>query len=473
MSFYNGQDKLDNTRDVSAQFNIPSGFSGGTFNMDTKDLTNWGNRGFSIKWSRNWNSKLYSNAVLAYSNYFSKRDNYSTNQRTESDSVVTSTNGFIEDNDVRDFTFRLDNEYKISQNNKLEFGTQITYNDIKYNFVLNDTMNILDREDTGTQYAMYLQDKINLFNKVSLICGLRSTYFNVSERVYLEPRFSFSYKISDYLKLKGAWGKYYQFSNRIVRESVLEGSKDFWLLAGGERIPVSSATHYIGGISYETPVFLIDVEALRKDMDGLSEFTMRYSGPRMFGGPGTGGNNNEVFYEGTGITQGIEFLLQKKSGLYTGWIGYTICQVEHTFPDLNNGETFPALHDQTHEFKLVNSYTYRNWIFGGTFIYATGKPYTAPVGGYELTMLDGSTIDYVHVGEKNGFRLPAYHRMDLSATYKFELGQTNVSLGLSLFNVYGRKNVWYKEFEIEENQLFITDMNYLGFTPTIFFGLKF
>jgi len=80
-------------------------------------------------------------------------------------------------------------------------------------------------------------------------------------------------------------------------------------------------------------------------------------------------------------------------------VGYTLSEVEHTFPELSD-TPFPALHDQTHEFKLVTNYKVGRWDLAGTWVYGTGKPYTAPIGGYEITLLDGSTNSYVSVGEK-------------------------------------------------------------------------
>ena len=88
-------------------------------------------------------------------------------------------------------------------------------------------------------------------------------------------------------------------------------------------------------------------------------------------------------------------------------------------------------------------------------------------------MLDGTLMDYIHVGDKNVFRLPAYHRLDLSVTYRFTIGQTKSSLGVSFFNVYGRDNVWYREFDVEDNEIIIMDVNTLGFTPNVFFSIKF
>jgi hypothetical protein len=136
---------------------------------------------------------------------------------------------------------------------------------------------------------------------------------------YYEPRIAISYQLVKGLKLKSAWGNYYQLCSRVIREDVLEGSKDFWLLADGSTIPVSSSMHYILGMSYEIGNFLFDVEAYYKTLDGLVEYSLRTTNSfRIIS------TQEEYFYKGDGYAKGIEFLVQKKYGLNTGWIAYTL-----------------------------------------------------------------------------------------------------------------------------------------------------
>ncbi len=125
--------------------------------------------------------------------------------------------------------------------------------------------------------------------------------------MYYEPRFSATYTLTDQLTLKGATGKFYQFTNRVIKEDILAGSRDFWVLSNGSTIPVSSALHYIAGISYETNRFLFDVEAYYKKLDNLSEYSQRQTGRR----PGSAGTLEEHFYDRTGYAKGVEFLMQK------------------------------------------------------------------------------------------------------------------------------------------------------------------
>ncbi len=89
-----------------------------------------------------------------------------------------------------------------------------------------------------------------------------------------------------------------------------------------------------------------------------------------------------------------------------------------------------------------------------------------------VELLDGNTTDHFAVSNKNEFRLPDYHRLDLAINYHFDrIFGGKSSLGLSVFNVYGRKNVWYKEFEVVDNTILETDVNLLGFTPSLFGSL--
>ena len=471
LSFYNGQDDLDNSRITdNSSFTGGPGRGGGNANFnfqnDNTDITEWGNWGASLKYARKWSDRFYTNANVSYSNYFSERDRRNEIEITRNDTITNRVTGNFENNDLKDITLKIDNEWNINQTNKVEFGLQTTYNDIAYEFTQNDTIGLIDRKDQGLTSSFYVQNKHTFSDKLILTGGLRTTYYNVNDKLYLEPRASVTYLLSDRIKLKGAWGKYNQQATRIVREDIQQGSRDFWLLADDDRVPVSAAEHFIGGISYETPSFLFDVEAYYKKLDGLSEFTTRLTPS------GRGANRTlefeELFFIGTGVAKGLEFLLQKKVGKFTGWVGYTLGEVEYDF-EVFGDEPFFANQDQTHELKIVGSYKWKKWNFSSTFIYATGKPYTAPTVFYELTYLDGTTADYFEVSDKNALRLPAYHRFDFSATRDMKFGESNASLGLSFFNIYNRNNVWFKEYEVIEGELLETNVSLLNFTPSFFF----
>jgi len=464
VSVYNGEDNLDSSRENQNTFG--SGTEERTINSDIEDLLNWGNWGSSVRWARQWSDKLYTNVVGAYSNYFSQRKRINDISIQLADSTNTNKSGLVEDNNLKDFTLRIHNEYKVNSKHSLEFGGQLTMNEVDYNYSLNDSITVIDQKDKGLLKTAYLQDKWSPTEKLNIVGGIRATHFDVTDQIYYEPRLSVSYKVNDKVKFKGAWGKYYQFVNRIVREDVTQGSRDFWLLANKENSPISFSQHFILGTSYEVDDWLFDVEFFEKEMTGLTEFSLRFQSAL-----GTD-PNDQLFFEGTGISRGVDFLIQKKVGKYTGWLGYTLSEVVHTFPDLSNNP-FYSLNDQRHEFKIVNVLKAGRWDLGATWVYGSGKPYTAPNGIYTITLLDGTETEYVSIGEKNGLRIDPYHRLDLSATYNFNISSGKGEMGLSVFNLYNKTNTWYNEFEVVDNQVTETNVNYIGFTPSLFFNVSF
>ncbi len=473
ISFYSGKDNLfedaENTREIEGRTTGNNVIAGRTIiNAQTED-TDWGNLGTSFKWSRQWNPRFYSNLMGAYSHYFSNylQTGNSETYNTESDTLMNSSiTSSLEDNNVNDFTLRLDNEWQVSNNHHIGFGLNITQTNITYDFIRDDTLSILNRNDNSLLSTIYAQDKWKISPKLDINVGLRTNYYDVSDKIYIEPRLSLKYKLSENITIKGASGKYNQFVNRIINENVTEGSRDFWLIADNDLVQVQSSWHYIIGGSIENNMYLLDVEAYYKTLSGLSEFSLRYQ------------RNNialdQLFFAGEGYSKGIEFLLQKKQGEFTGWLSYTLSKVEHEFDGLNEGNSFPALHDQTHEFKIVANWEpHPKWRFSATWVYGSGKPYTSPESQYQIDLLDGRQFSYISVGEKNGERLPAYHRMDVAAHYLIKLGKVNMDAAFSIFNLYNRTNIWYREFDLSELPMLVNDVTYLGVTPNISFNFNF
>jgi hypothetical protein len=461
LSFYHGKDILDN----SNEFSFSRG--GSSLSGGSTDLTDWGNWGSSLKWSRRWTDHWYTHVLGSYSNYFSNRDMHRESNFSRDGQTNMGNMGILESNDLGDFSVKGWTEWKTGKNNQLEFGLEGSHYQIDYSNSRNDTIHILDEHSQANLATGFVQDRLTLFDRLTLVPGIRTSFYNRTNKLYVEPRVTLNYGITDKIKLKAAWGLYNQYANRIIRDDLESGSRDFWLLADGDTLPVGRSKHYIAGLSWENKDLVFSAEAFYKKMDGLTEYAVQFvPSYRDI-------NFNEFFYKGSGVSKGIEFLAQKKSGNYNGWISYTLQQVHYQF-DTYGSNPFPASQDITNEFKVINLYTFRNWNFSAVWIYGTGKPYTAPLGAYEIIMPDGTSKSYISIGPKNSFRLPDYHRMDVSAQYNFKLGNMGTAtFGLSVFNLYNRKNVWYKQFSVIEGQLVETNVELLGITPNLFFSFKF
>ncbi|MCK9203415.1 MAG: TonB-dependent receptor [Bacteroidales bacterium] len=466
LSFYNGTDKLDNGNSMGSQ----GGGGGFNFSMDNSDLTRYGNLGSCLRWSRNWGTRFYSNSLISFSNYYSSRDRTSSGTHSGGEGGPGRFNsGISEDNNLFDLTFKSDLSYTINNKHQLGFGVYFTDYIIAYNFGETDTSIVLSKKDNGVLTGVYLQDRIKLADaKLTITPGIRASYFSPSGKVYPEPRIAAAYNITKNIKLIAETGKFYQFANRVVREDILTGSRDFWILSDGDTIPVSSAWHYIAGISYENKNFLASIEGYYKAINGVTEYSLRFKPTRE------GATYSESFFNGTGYADGIEFLIQKKTGALTGWVSYTLSQAKNKI-SVYGENYFPASQDVTHEFKFVSMYDYKNWSFSLTWLFASGRPYTAPDGAYTVNLLNGTEQTYIDFGSKNSSRLPAYHRLDISVNYHFkkqDTGREWGNIGLSIFNVYNRRNIWYREYQIIDGNIIETDKLFLGLTPNLTLMLK-
>ena len=214
LSFYSSRDYLDKSRELNLQGGgFRTTFGGQEFESRIdENQTDWGNIGGSFKWGHQWSSRSFSNLLIANSIYAS---NYERDLSIGGANVVgvdTSTGAarglgsFAQDefNTVRDLTFRLDNQWQLSENHKLEFGTFIAQIETDYEATVRDTINILDIQSRSRSTALYAQDQWQIGPRINVTLGLRSTYYDQTDAFYHAPRFSFGWHLTDRLKLKGA-----------------------------------------------------------------------------------------------------------------------------------------------------------------------------------------------------------------------------------------------------------------------------
>jgi ferric enterobactin receptor len=480
LSLYCGRDNLGQSQDLNGSTfeyrGVESLFDDPNASLRTEQYTKWGNFGMSGKWSRKFHDRFYSHLLVSHSSYFSKYDmdrNFNTNSALDSLNYISgASTSSMEDNKLDDLSVNLDNEWHLSNSHDLKLGLGVSRYNVHYYSTLDDTTTLLWRETKASQGSFYLQDLWKMSPDVEITMGLRGTYYGKTGSIYPEPRLSCIYTMTENISFKGAWGHYHQFINRITNENVLEGSRDFWILAD-ENLEPGFAEHWIAGVSFENNEYLLDIEGYYKDLDKLVEYSRRagYRWGLNQVNPNVGLIMESGFFQGTGYAGGVDILAQKKRGRLSGWIGYSLGKVQYEFPDLNNGEPYPAPHDRTHEVNIVGKLSLKNWDLSATLVYASGKAYTVPESQYYLEFKDGSTKSYFHISDKNSYRLPDYHRLDLSISRNFETQSTTYVLGFSVFNVYNNTNIWYRQFNVKTVPVAVTDVKMLGFTPTVYFQL--
>ena len=176
---------------------------------------------------------------------------------------------------------------------------------------------------------------------------------------------------------------------------------------------------------------------------------------------------------GRGWSYGAEFLIRKRKGSFTGWIGYTLARTERQFDGVDNGVVYPSRYDRTHDISVVASYTISERLtVAATWVYNTGNAVTFPSGKYEF---GGETINFYT--ERNGYRMPAYHRGDLSLTLDGKKrDKFNSSWNLSIYNIYNRMNAYSISFRDSETAPGTTEavqLSLFGIIPAITWNFKF
>jgi hypothetical protein len=477
VSAYAGRDFIDNSRSLQLPEMLRTRLAAlgreVPDNLELRDERTWMNRGLGASWQHVWGKDIHSRLLVGESQFDDEND--------RAMGAGSSGAGNAEDNDVDDLTARFEWHVPLRWNHAIDFGASTTSNHIRYDFATNsDTRAIggtgarptinaqLNRDESATQTSLYLQERSTLFKRVTVSPGLRATRYSRTGESYIEPRLTASALLTNQLTLKGAWGLQHQFANRVTREDVASGNRAFWTLSDGEQIPVARSRHAAAGFSFDTRGFLVDVEVFEKELEGLSQLV-----PRLIPVLQVATDLSSSFHTGEGTARGLEFLLQKKVGRHTGWVGYTYGRVLHTFATLQP-DSFPAGHDQTHELKVVDTARFGRWTVSGTWIYATGQPYTAPSGVETTELGNGFAFDRLVLGSRNGARLPHYHRLDLAVNHDFQVGErVKLRVGASLFNVYDRSNVWYKEFQVVQGDVLENDILLMGRTLNAFANVVF
>lgn len=176
---------------------------------------------------------------------------------------------------------------------------------------------------------------------------------------------------------------------------------------------------------------------------------------------------------GKGRAYGLEFFLKKKYGKFTGWVSYTLSRSERRIDGINDDSWYPVRQDRTHDIAIVAMYDLgKKWSFAATWIYNTGNAVTFPSGKYYV---DGQ-VQFLYT-ERNGYRMPAYHRMDIGATWQRKKSEKfESSWNFSIYNVYARENAYaitFRESETDPNKTEAVRIALFKIIPSVTYNFRF
>ena len=292
---------------------------------------------------------------------------------------------------------------------------------------------------------------------------MRFEYQDLSKQSGFGPRFNARYTIDEASSLKFATGLYYQFLMAVPAGTDNGFSPfDIWVPINEKMDRSKSYDVVLGYESRRIEDVTISVESYYKVFRDVLNFKNEISYSK---------DVSTLFYVGNGRAFGAEFFLQKKIGDLTGIIGYALAWTYRKYPGLNNGDEFQPKFDRRHDVSLALNYQLsEKWKLGAVFTYATGQAYTDGVGRYQIDIND-RPYDITLPGKLFNRRLSPYHRADLSITKRATLLGLHGSWYFQIYNIYNRRNVWFKQFDNSKNPPDITDVKLLPIIPT--FGLDF
>ncbi len=437
LSAYWGRDLLDFALDPDAEtyFNI-----------------RWGNRAVSGRWKRVFTPTLFGRFTAFYSEY-------------KSDIALSFFETPIDfGNQVRDVSFKADIDYFAGSNHTIKSGLQLSH----YAFDFASSFNRQQQFDLNTNpllLSAYAQDDWQMTPLTDLRIGLRSSYFSEGARAVLEPRFSLSQVLQPGWRFKLAGGLYHQYLQLVTSEGFSGG--DFWVPLD-ESVTPGRSWQLVTGLEWEpSQRYRLSAEAYYTDLDNL----VLLDNDSVADSDQT--RSIDVFKtDGSGYATGLELFLEKRTGRLRGWLGYTLGWTRRTFPEINEGRTFPPKYDRRHDASFTATYRLGKWIASTSFVYGTGQAFTPAAARYQLRdPATGIFEDRALPAERNSGRLLPYHRIDAGLRRSFALWSRDAEAFVQIFNVYSRRNEWFVQYNTEDLATEPEVVKMLPVIPT--FGLNF
>ncbi|MCW1962610.1 TonB-dependent receptor [Chryseobacterium viscerum] len=450
---------------------------GDTFNTD------WGNTTATLRWNSIISSKLFSNTSFIYSNYDYKIS-------LKNDDTVFDLNSKIRDwNLKQDFTWFAGNKHSV------RFGLQSIYHTLTPSSASGTTVSSFPRNPRYSwENAVYINDDFKATEKLTINYGVRLAMFSVlggdtfntyengvltdSEflekgkfgKTYVnpEPRISANYRINEVSSVKGGYSRNTQ-NLHLLSNSNSGNPTDQWIGSSYTVKPEIADQISVGySRNFNNNNYELNAEVYYKSMKNQIDFK---NGAQIGFDAGSDVESELLF--GKGRAYGLELIAKKKSGKLTGWISYTLSKTERKINGINNNEWYNARMDKTHDLSIVATYQLNpKWSFSGLFVYSTGNAVTFPTGKYEL---NGQTI--FQYSNRNADRMPAYHRMDLSATYEpVSNKRFRGSWTFGIYNLYGRENAYTINFEDNPDRPGTTramQTSLFRWVPNITYNFKF
>jgi len=462
---------------------------------------NWGNKTGTFRWNHLFSDKLFSNLTLYYSDY-----DYQISFGED------SFDRFDWDARIINYSAKPEFTWFLNPQNLVKFGGQF----IIYEFEPGNAVGVSEgiasdislSEKYALESALFIENEQELSNRLTLNYGLRWSYFNYtgkgdaytfgsgelgrrkpiesvegfdqweSIQTYnnFEPRLSAKFQLNNSSSIKASYNRMAQYI-QLVSNTTASTPIDIWTPATNNVKPLVAdqvALGYFKNISNNTYEFSSEIyyKTVQNTVDYID-------GADLLLNPAIEGD----LIEGSNRAYGLELMLQKTKGDFTGWLSYTLARTENKIEGTNAGDWYPTRFDQTHNLSLTSFYKLNDtWSLSANFAYITGTPTTFPTSRY---WQQGYLVPHNANDTRNNVRIPAYHRLDIGATRKGKIKPGRKWQGewvFSIYNLYSRRNAFSIFFRPEEGRLTYTTpvstesvrLSVIGnFIPSVSYNFKF
>ncbi|MEO6831881.1 MAG: TonB-dependent receptor [Chitinophagaceae bacterium] len=413
----------------------------------------WSNTTATLRWNHLISNKLFSNASFIYSDY-----NYNIN-------IATGGADFGIKSEIRDWNLKEELSLYSSPRTSYHFGLNAIHHTITPGVISNVSTGyvLAFQERRSLEGAVYFSGNLKASAKLNIDYGVRvssyaalgaGNYYNLDANhniadtmsysngqiaksyVVPEPRLSISYLLTPTSSIKGSYARNAQYLH-LISNSTSSSPTDKWIPSNNIIKPGISDQVSLGYYqNFTDGKYEFSAETYYKTSQNEVDYK---DGADVF----TNDAIETQLLFGKGRAYGLELLMKKKTGRLTGWVGYTLSKSELQIDGINHNNWYSARQDRTHDISVVGIYQLtKKWNVSSTFVYSTGNAVSFPSGKYNAA---GNTVFYYT--ERNGYRVPAYHRLDLAATKELaHRKHFSSELSIGIYNAYGHENPYTISF---------------------------
>ncbi|MDX1774827.1 TonB-dependent receptor [Oceanihabitans sediminis] len=504
--FYDLNTKISYKINPNNNIYLSGYFGRDVFSINDSFKNTYGNSVLNFRWNHLFSDKLFSNLSLIYSDYY-----YGLNLN------------FVEfkwDSGIKNFNLKYDFKHYLNNKIKLQYGLNSIYHafnpgEINPSIETSgiNTRKLIDKY--ALENAIYIDAEHNISERLTASYGLRYSsflrlgqkelniyendnpiIFNEELQIYekanpigtesfskskaiktfgnLEPRLALAYQLNDESSIKASYNRLSQYLHLLSNTSS-PAPLDVWTPSGKYIKPQILDQVAIGYFqNFKDRTYSLEVESFYKKVKNRIDYI---DGGDLIANDAI----EQVILNGKARAYGLEMLFRKNEGRFKGWLAYTLSKSEQQTPGrttsetgINNGNWYSTAYDKTHDISITGTYDLNpKWTISANFLLQTGQPITYPNGQYEY-----NGIKIPSYTNRNEYRLPTYHRLDISANYtpkpKNKKGwQSYWTFGV--YNMYNRRNAASISFrqnrDTRENES--VKLSIFGIVPAVSYNFKF